>query len=80
MQHLSKFNVAVLIYMIFLKEKLYQTMLGRNSTFLYLNVFNDVYILVLTVYFLTLEVIHCVTVHWYKSTLIMETRLTENHF
>lgn len=55
-------------------------MLGRNSTFLYLNVFNDVYILVLTVYFLILEVIHCVTVHWYNSTLIMETRLTENHF
>lgn len=44
-------------------------MLGKNSTFLYLDVFNDVYILVFTVYFLTLEVIHCVTVHWYKSTL-----------
>jgi len=69
MQHLSKFNVAVLIYMGFFKEKIHQTMLGKNSTFLYLDVFNDVYILVFTVYFLTLEVIHCVTVHWYKSTL-----------
>ena len=55
--------------MIFFKEKIYQTMLGKNSTFLYLGVFNDVYILVFTVYFLTLEVIHCVTVHWYKTTL-----------
>lgn len=43
MQHLSKFNVAVLIYD-FLKEKLCQTLFRGKipSTFLHLNAFSDV--------------------------------------